>query len=560
MSARERRRVLARVVLFVAIFVVGLTESSQAGTMTLYSCHTPSGRSVATDGWEPLGGRPVNSCAAGPEGTLNAEILVGSTTADTGWALTAAPNTTLEAFTAQVCGRVEIPTWTYVISIEDFDGVAFRPLKAAPQFGCVGPRPYCCNPENLVSGGGERVRLTRLHLHCYSPCGTAMRGEIAGFRADIGDYEPPNVSAVRGSLVTSSSQAGPETLEFDASDKGVGVFRAVAEARINRGGEWREIVSAPVQNGGKCTPVHETNYLFEFSAPQPCPTAVAAGKLRLADGDLPPGTHSLRVRLEDAAGNSKLLIEPRAYSVTSPAEHTPPLATVGAQPGLTGVPAPIALAGSASPQPVGHISISRPRARGLRSSGSFTIQGRLLDVAGTPLPRAVVFIQSRSYFPKLQAAGRPWTSLGSSTTDKEGTFRAHIPAGPSRSIKVTYGYGASAAVAQAEFTVPATVDLRAERTRVRNGRSAVFRGRVAGPIPSGGVFVALEVREPNRWVPVATTRRWVKTSNTGTFTLAYRFLRTFQPATYRFRVVADEDSAFQYRRGTSRALTVHVRP
>ena len=88
----------------------------------------------------------------------------------------------------------------------------------------------------------------------------------------------------------------------------------------------------------------------------------------------------------------------------------------------------------------------------------------------------------------------------------------------------------------------------------------MFRGRVAGPIPSGGVFVALEVREPNRWVPVATTRRWVKTSNTGTFTLAYRFLRTFQPATYRFRVVADEDSAFQYRRGTSRTLNVHVRP
>jgi hypothetical protein len=209
---------------------------------------------------------------------------------------------------------------------------------------------------------------------------------------------------------------------------------------------------------------------------------------------------------------------------------------------------------------VGRVSITGPRIRALRSSRSFRIGGRLLDFSGRPISAAAVFLQSRGFFPKLQAAGGSWTSLGSVTTDKTGAFRARIPAGPSRSIKVTYGYGASATVAEADFTVPAAIDLRAQRTRVRNGNSGVFKGRVGGPIPSGGVFVALEVREPNRWVPVATTRRWVKTSNTGTFALAYRFLRTFRPATYRFRVVADEDSAFQYRRGTSRAVNVHVRP
>jgi hypothetical protein len=40
---------------------------------------------------------------------------------------------------------------------------------------------------------------------------------------------------------------------------------------------------------------------------------------------------------------------------------------------------------------------------------------------------------------------------------------------------------------------------------------------------------------------VATTRRWVRTRPSGTFTLSYRFLRTFRAASYRFRVVADED-------------------
>jgi hypothetical protein len=72
--------------------------------------------------------------------------------------------------------------------------------------------------------------------------------------------------------------------------------------------------------------------------------------------------------------------------------------------------------------------------------------------------------------------------------------------------------------------------------------------------------VGMEVREPGRWIPVATTRRWVRTRASGTFTLSYRFLKTFRPARYRFRVVADEDSAFPYGRGASRSIDVRVRP
>jgi hypothetical protein len=554
----------ARVAFFAAVFVLGLSDASRAGIMTVYSCHAPSGRSVGTYGWEPAHSRSSDTCATGLDGALRVESTADPATSNFAWKLTVAPDTTLDTFTAQICGGADQVGVGGVTIAEYSDTQFIRTVRSAPstrmQMGCIGPKPYCCDPENLASGGGDRVRLLQLSMYCWTPCVGTVRGAISGFRADISDYEPPAASAVRGSLATSAAQVTEETLEFDASDKGVGVFRAVAEARINRTGEWREIVTAPVESGGRCTPLRETDYLYEFTAPKPCPTTVTAARLTLGVGALPPGTHTLRVRLEDAAGNSNVLLESRTYSVPSLAETTPPLAAGDAQSALTAAPAPIAFAGTRAPQPFGQISISRPRAGGLRSSRSFTITGRMLDVAGRPLPQAVVFVQSRSYFPKLHAAGGSWTSFGSTTTDKDGTFHARIPAGPSRSIKVTYGYGASASDAQVDFTVPAAVDLRAERTRVRNGSSAVFRGRVASPIPSGGVFVALEVREPKRWVPVATTRRWVKTSGTGSFTLAYRFLRTFHPATYRFRVVADEDSAFQYRRGTSRTINVHVRP
>ena len=110
------------------------------------------------------------------------------------------------------------------------------------------------------------------------------------------------------------------------------------------------------------------------------------------------------------------------------------------------------------------------------------------------------------------------------------------------------------------MAVPARVTARPRRDRLRNGQSVVFTGRVAGPIPRGGVGVALEVREGKRWVSVPTTRRSARTSGKGRFRLSYRFRRTFQPTKYRFRVVADEDSAFQYTRGVSRTIAVNVRP
>jgi hypothetical protein len=88
----------------------------------------------------------------------------------------------------------------------------------------------------------------------------------------------------------------------------------------------------------------------------------------------------------------------------------------------------------------------------------------------------------------------------------------------------------------------------------------VFDGGVAGPIPGGGLLVSLEAREPDRWVPAATTQRRVRTSASGRFTLRYHFRRTFSPTNYRFRIVADEDSAFPYARGVSRSITIRVRP
>jgi hypothetical protein len=273
------------------------------------------------------------------------------------------------------------------------------------------------------------------------------------------------------------------------------------------------------------------------------------------------------VRLEDAAGNSTTLVPAHVFEVPAPPVIKSPvedLVEPGREPATPTVPVGTPPATVPLTSGLAQLSLAEPSPRTLSSARPTWISGHLLDKAGNPIPKAVVTVQTRTFLPKPHTAVGQWVLLGSATTNAAGEFRARIPGGPSRTVLVTYKPGAidplPAALAQADLVVPANVTVRAERSRVRNGHSMVLRGAVAGPIPRGGVLVALEVRDVGRWIPVATTHRWVKTSNGGRFTLSYRFHSTLQPTTYRFRVVADEDSAFQYSRGVSRTIAVRVRP
>jgi hypothetical protein len=163
--------------------------------------------------------------------------------------------------------------------------------------------------------------------------------------------------------------------------------------------------------------------------------------------------------------------------------------------------------------------------------------------------------------PRASAGTGPWDPLGAAITDAKGMFRMKVPPMPSRTFRVVFGTGAGREVA-ADFDVrvQAQVTARARSPRVRNGRSAVIVGRVSGPLPPGGVMVALDVRDVRKWIPVATTKRWVRTRGNGSFELSYRFTRTFARTRYRFRAVVAEDSAFAYTRGVSRSIDVTVTP
>jgi hypothetical protein len=194
--------------------------------------------------------------------------------------------------------------------------------------------------------------------------------------------------------------------------------------------------------------------------------------------------------------------------------------------------------------------------RRLRTAGAVRLTGRLTGPDGRALPAAVVTVETRRLVPKSQLVNGPRLPLRPALTDSAGRFYALVPKGPSRVVLLSYG----GTTERVNVLVPAQITARAAHRALRNGQRMTIRGRVAGPIPDGGAPIALEARNRGSWVPVATTRRWVKTSNSGDFTLSYRFLRAYTATRYRFRVVAGEDSSFPYTRGTSRTIHVHVRP
>jgi hypothetical protein len=534
--------------------------------MYVYSCHTPAGAPVGTAGWTQglaAGGAQFrNDCAASSRGSLLAEgvggpvewVTIGGVSLPVSqpgqpawWRFESAPDTVITGFAASVCmrgaGRISVH-WPEPADLTDpaLSWAGPGTIGAAGAAFCNGVPPYWADARNLIQRQG--LQTPRLHFVAreYGAPHARTSVELASFRADIRDDVAPAVSAVRGPLASNLTHTGVESVEFDVSDVGVGVYRAVVEARLLGQGDWLGVSTGPLAHSqATCAETDATSHPYEFDSPRPCPLRIAGARLDFNTDVLAVGEHEIRVVVEDAAGNRATVVTPRKFIAEGPAAAAPALVAAGKTTLLR---------------------ISGPARRTVTSGGAFRLRGRLTDVNGEPLSGMALAVRTRPFLPKPEVASGDWSMIGQVVTGQDGTFDARIPAGASRTVQVSRDSadGLAAAAVHTDVIVPAQVSAKARATRIRNGQSAVFTGRVRGPIPSGGVLVALEVREPGRWIPVATTRRWVRTSASGTFRLAYRFRRTFQASTYRFRVVAAEDSAFEYSRGASRTIDVRVNP
>jgi 5-hydroxyisourate hydrolase-like protein (transthyretin family) len=166
---------------------------------------------------------------------------------------------------------------------------------------------------------------------------------------------------------------------------------------------------------------------------------------------------------------------------------------------------------------------------------------------------------------KLEIATKTGTAAAVAsdvTTDGAGHATLRIGKGASRGIAIGYRMYADDPMARATASlrvfVTGKVSLKANRSRLRNGRAVTLRGAVAGGnVPGRGVTLAVQWKDGRKWRPFAQ----IKTNKHGRFTYAYRFTRTNRTVRYQLRVQVTKGQVdYPFVASASKAVKVTVAP
>jgi len=181
---------------------------------------------------------------------------------------------------------------------------------------------------------------------------------------------------------------------------------------------------------------------------------------------------------------------------------------------------------------------------------SFTLSGRLTATGDRSAVGGAVLDVMQTV---ARAGASQRTKVGTVKTAPDGSFRAKVPPGPTRTVQlVEANCGAVGPVVSER--VRGALQAKAHRRRVRNKQVARFRGRVLGGYVGRGLPLELQVKVGASWKDVKA----VTSNSRGEYRVSYRFLRTYVRYTYRFRVVTRAGSAWPYMAARSRQVKVRV--
>jgi hypothetical protein len=173
-----------------ATLVAGLwlaAPPSEAGTMVVYSCRTPSGRTVPTDGWTLSTDNAVltagvgNSCVEGAAGVLKLAVQREGTKVDgsqeVSWTFRAAESTTVSEFKAWVCGsglsaQGFARVWWQPRTEFDPAIIVYENADGKPDtMGCQGPGRWWADSRNMVQGSAFSTPYVTATAGCAGICG-----------------------------------------------------------------------------------------------------------------------------------------------------------------------------------------------------------------------------------------------------------------------------------------------------------------------------------------------------------------------------------------------------
>jgi len=602
-ATARRRRALACAGAVLAALLASAPDPAVAavGDLTVHSGALPDGAPVAVGPWTGL-----NHNAPGGTGIYG--VIMPH--APEGWAQTAtlsAPaNLTFRS--ATVAWRTDLPV----------SGDHSQPQATTTWVNRGWPytqTPYGGFGGDIAAGTSTASNPAQLSIRvaCVrfdSVAGTCGGGAFVIERGELvlhDDDAPLVTGTITGPLLDGTWQTSPTaSITVTASDLGSGVYRAFLRTA---GQTFHALVDPAATRCRDARPTNSSPYDFVPSALTlvPCATASTTYTPVFDLTALGDGVHLVSVGIEDAGGNERTVLTNRTLRINAPGgalgDPGAPCAGGaydvagtcqaasggggggggGGAGGADGVtPAPVrdvgSTGGGAAPAPAPAPSAQPvpdgPRANGENASRAASlavragessgrrvvvpygrpvaVTGRLTGRAGAPIAGAEVELSTL-------ARGGAWAALPGVVTGADGTFRATIPPGPSRTVRFAYrafaGDADHADTAELEVAVRSAVRLRATPRALRNGEAVRFRGRVAGAPAGSRKVVEMQVFQEGRWLTFGTTRL-----RRGRFAYRYRFTRTVRRTRYPFRAIVRADGGWPYETGASRAVTVEVRP
>jgi len=366
------------------------------------------------------------------------------------------------------------------------------------------------SPDTLTYYTGLLCAGAAPDQRCFGANGVPLM--IRGMEVTLSEDLLPSVSPPRGTLLDGSSQAGIRTLAYAAFDQQSGLNKV--EVLLD------ETVVASRDLTPRCS--HS-----DFTV---CP-ASDDDTLLIDTRAVPNGTYDLALRVQDAAGNVRVVHGERAVNVAN--EVAPE--------SIKAVPYTIVATFKGSPA----TTLTVPYGRRVSLRGRLT-QGSQPMAAGTPI----------EILERLARRGAREKSTRNVVTKADGSFSIGLATSrPSRTLRVAYRPAGGGEV----ISKPLNLRVRAA-SRIRaslRGRVIRFSGEVmSGPIPRGGTRVHMEGRSSgSAWTPFKRLR----TDKMGRFAGTYR-LRVRRPGVVlKIRAVVPSEVGYGYLKSRSRAVTLRVR-
>jgi hypothetical protein len=445
-----------------------------------------------------------------------------------------------EANPARGDGTVQLALVTDQQSLFAQTAAAYAPVSAV--FG------YGSNPPFRSSV--QPARWFEMRFICLDQCALTRGQDLAVFdvlyaRFDVDDSSPP-AGGLTGSAADAQTWSGVLRFGLNAADVGAGLYRAVVEV------DGSDALSVTVGEASPyCRDIGPSPSVNEFAAAQPCPLRIDGGALDVDTAKLPQGRHSVRVLLEDAAGNRTVIFGPVVRSISATGAIGP-----GSDPALRG--AANGDGASDQAQLSAHWGVRGNRTRLVSAFGrAHVVRGRLRGQDGAPIANAAIDVVSRT----TAVNARELVKRAGPRTASDGSWRLALPRNVS-SRDLTFRYRSHVndtiptATASVRLRVRAGLRLVIRPRHARSGQAIRFDGRLLGaPLPRGGKQIVLMARASHGgWVRFNV----IRTDREGRFQTTYRFQ---QPgtATYRFRALSLAEAAYPYVAGGSNVVRVSKR-